>query len=89
MNSSNYTLIDVREPDEFEREHLQGAINIPSESLMSGAPELKNIPKDTNLLIYCRTGSRSQIAINIFRSMGYTNLINGINKDIAHDRFGV
>lgn len=84
-----YTIIDVREPEEFALGHLENAINIPSQSLMAGVPELKDVPKDANLLVYCRTGSRSKIAINIFQKMGYTNVINGINQHITQQRFGV
>ncbi len=89
MAEHKYTIIDVREPYEYESGHVEGAINIPGESLMAGAPELKDVPKDATLLVYCRTGSRSQIAMEIFRSMGYQNLLNGINQYIAKERFGV
>lgn len=87
MNNSKYTLIDVREPDEFERGHLTGAINIPSQSLMSGCPELASVPKNANIIVYCKTGSRSKIAMDIFKSMDYLNVLNGINKEITEQRF--
>lgn len=89
MSETKYTLIDVREPEEFDLGHLDGAINVPSESLMSGVPELKDVPKDTPLLLYCRTGSRSAIALNILKSLGFTNVINGINQQIAKQRFNL
>lgn len=89
MNKVKYTIIDVREPDEFALGHLEGAINVPSQSLMSGVPELQSLPKDTPLLIYCRTGSRSQIALKILKDLGFTNLINGINPQIAKQRFNL
>ncbi len=74
-------IIDVREPIEFMAGHVKGAINIPPAKLMAGAKKLKDVPKDTELVLYCRTGSRSAVSINILQSMGYTNLKNGINKD--------
>lgn len=61
--------------------HVEGAINVPSESLMNGAPELKDIPKDAKLIVYCRSGSRSAIAMQFFKQMGFTDMINGINKE--------
>jgi phage shock protein E len=73
--------IDVREPDEFATGHVQGAINIPPSELMAGAKALEGAPKDTELVVYCLSGSRSNASINILRSMGYTNLVNGINKN--------
>lgn len=86
---SNFTILDVREPEEYELGHLDGAINIPSQSLMAGVPELKDTPKDTPLLVYCRTGSRSGIALQILKQLGFTNVTNGINQHIAKQRFGV
>ena len=73
--------IDVREPEEFIIGHVKGAINIPPDRLMNGATDLKDIPKDAALVVYCRTGSRSNVSMNILRDLGYTNITNGINKE--------
>lgn len=72
--------IDVREPFEFAMGHVKEAINIPPTELMKGTKKLEGISKDSELILYCRTGSRSNIAINILKDLGYTKLINGINK---------
>ena len=74
-------IIDVREPFEFKMGHVKGALNIPPTKLMAGATQLEDVSKDTQLILYCRTGSRSAVAMNILHSLGYTNLVNGINKD--------
>ncbi len=74
-------IIDVREPFEFAMGHVKGAINIPPAKLMGGATKLDGVAKDTELILYCRTGSRSSVAMNILSQMGYSNLVNGINKD--------
>lgn len=74
-------IIDVREPQEFALGHVKGALNIPSASLMAGFPELESIPKDTQLILYCKTGSRSALAIILLKQKGFTNLINGMNKE--------
>lgn len=81
--------IDVREPYEFERGHVDGALNLPPEALMAGAAALKNVPKDTELVLYCVSGSRSNASISILRSMGFTNLVNGINQDHVKAKYGV
>jgi rhodanese-related sulfurtransferase len=81
MKEKQRLIIDVREPVEYMFGHVKGAINIPPTKLMSGAQQLDNIPKDTELILYCLSGSRSAAAINILERLGYTNLINGINKD--------
>lgn len=80
-------IIDVREPIEFKMGHVRGAINIPPSRLMAGAEKLKGVPKDSELVLYCRTGSRSAVSMNILRNMGYSNLINGINKDRVKARY--
>ena len=73
-------IIDVREPQEYERSHVEGAINIPPMDIMNGADKLKDVPKDTELILYCISGSRSNVSMNILKSMGFTNVINGVNQ---------
>ncbi|HEY5695501.1 MAG TPA: rhodanese-like domain-containing protein [Candidatus Saccharimonadales bacterium] len=83
----NYIFIDVREPYEYEAGHVKGALNIPPFELMRGASELKEIPKDAPLVLYCHSGSRSNAAMHILRTMGYTNLTNGINQGQVEARY--
>lgn len=77
----NRMIVDVREPYEYAAGHAEGAINIPPMEIMSGAQKLADVPKDTELILYCVSGSRSNVAINMLRAQGFTNLTNGINKD--------
>ena len=77
--SSSQLIIDVREPFESESGHAEGAINIPPADLMANPTELNRINRDTKIIVYCRTGSRSNASIQILKQMGFTNLINGIN----------
>lgn len=72
-------IVDVREPYEYQAEHVDGAINIPPSELLAGAAKLSGVPKDTQIILYCRTGSRSNVAMQILGQMGFTNLVNGIN----------
>lgn len=72
-------IIDVREPQEYSRGHIEGAVNIPPAELINNSPKLANIPKDTEIILYCVTGSRSNASINVLASQGFTNLSNGIN----------
>ncbi|MFO0920205.1 MAG: rhodanese-like domain-containing protein [Candidatus Saccharimonadales bacterium] len=75
----NQVIIDVREPNEYASGHVDGAINIPPSALMSGAKALNNLDRDTKLIVYCKTGSRSSVAIELLKRIGFTNTINGIN----------
>jgi len=85
----NRLIIDVREPVEFMMGHVKGAINIPPSKLMNGAKALRDVPKDTEIILYCQTGSRSAFSARIMKDMGYTNMINGINKGQVAARYGV
>lgn len=74
--------IDVREPYEFSSGHVNGALNIPPADLMQGVPDaLVNTPKDTEIVLYCRSGARSNVGMQFLKRQGFTNLVNGINQD--------
>jgi rhodanese-related sulfurtransferase len=73
-------IIDVREPLEYKLGHVKGAINIPPSQMMAGAKKLDGVPKDTELVLYCLSGSRSNVSMTYLRQLGFTNLVNGINK---------
>jgi len=77
----NRVFIDVREPNEYAKAHINGALNIPPAELINGTPKLKEIPKDAEIILYCVSGSRSRVSMNLLRQMGFTNLTNGINID--------
>lgn len=82
MQQHPYAIIlDVRNMDEFYTGHIPGAILLPSTEIRALAPT--TIPyKDTLILIYCRSGNRSQSAAATLISMGYTNVYDfgGINS---------
>ena len=73
-------VIDVRDPDEYMSEHVKDAVNIPLDRLMEGATELENIPKETSLIVYCQSGGRANVAQDILKNFGFTDIVNGINK---------
>lgn len=81
-------IIDVREPIEYKTGHVEGAINIPPSELMAGAKQLYGIAKDTPMVLYCHSGSRSNVSIQILHSRGYTDLTNGINRQQVEAKYG-
>ena len=85
----NYVVIDVREPSEYAVRHVKSALNIPPERLLEGASELGGIPKDTPIIVYCRSGSRSNVARIILQALGYSNITNGINQQQVEAKFGL
>jgi phage shock protein E len=70
-------IIDVREPSEFDESHVEGAVNIPLGEMMK---RLDEIPKDEEVVVYCNSGGRAGVAVQGLGSMGYTNIVNGINQ---------
>ncbi|MDH6371514.1 rhodanese-related sulfurtransferase [Paenibacillus sp. PastF-3] len=69
--SKNKLLIDVREPDEYKSGFIPGAKNIPLSQLEK---RLGEIPKDRDVLLYCRSGMRSKSAASILSKQRYTRL---------------
>ncbi|SES83196.1 Rhodanese-related sulfurtransferase [Oceanobacillus limi] len=64
-------LIDVREPQEFERGHILGARNIPVTQLRQRLIELR---KDKPIYLYCQGGSRSARAAQLLHKKGYEDI---------------
>lgn len=81
--------IDVREPHEFAQDHVEGAINLPVSQILSGAEILKGVPRDTELVLYCISGSRSNSLTHFMQELGFTNIVNGINKEQVRRKYGV
>lgn len=80
--------IDVREPAEFASSHVEGAINLPPQKLMAGEPaELKDLPRDTPLVVYCLSGARSNASIPFLKRFGFTNITNGINQQQVKQKY--
>ncbi|MDD8059271.1 MULTISPECIES: rhodanese-like domain-containing protein [Shewanella] len=70
--NANATVIDVRTPEEFAAGHIKGAINIPFDSIVPQLAKL-NLSKNTELVLYCRSGRRSSIAQASLIEQGYNN----------------
>ncbi len=68
-------LVDVREP--FEREIADlpesGQLRIPVGDI---ATRMSEIPRDDEVIIYCRSGSRSQAVAQLLMSMGFSGAVN-------------
>lgn len=69
------TLLDVRSTMEFEGEHINGAINIPLDTVESKIKEIAAMPKP--ILVYCLSGGRSGVATSILQQNGISETYNG------------
>lgn len=71
-------LLDVRTEKEFQKSHINGAINIPVDKLRN---ELSTLNKDKTISLYCKTGIRGYIAQRILKQNGFnaSNLSGGFD----------
>jgi rhodanese-related sulfurtransferase len=67
-------MLDVREPDEWQAGHIEGALHIPLAELPARAGEL---PAAGDLVVVCRSGARSARAVAWLSQNGY----DAINLD--------
>lgn len=65
-------VIDVRTPAEFAAGHVPGAVNVPYDEIGRRSAELG--PPSTPLVLYCRSGRRSGIAVAALKEKGFTRL---------------
>ena len=82
INNENIILIDIRTPEEYNEGHIEGAININYYS-HDFSNQISQLDKDKTYYIYCRRGSRSGNALEVFRNLNFNevyDLRNGINS---------
>lgn len=68
---ADHLLLDVRTPEEFNSGHIPGAVNISVDQL---AQRLSEVPQDKPVVLYCRSGNRSNQAAQILDRAGYTQI---------------
>ncbi len=72
-SDEDYLIVDVRTLLEYNSGHIEGAINVPNETITEmAATDLPD--KDRLLLVYCRSGNRSKQASIKLAALGYTNV---------------
>ncbi|OBH01134.1 adenylyltransferase/sulfurtransferase MoeZ [Mycobacterium sp. E2699] len=68
-------LIDVREPVEWNINHIDGARLIPK-SLLSSGEGLAQLPHDRTAVLYCKTGVRSAEALAAVKKAGFSDAVH-------------
>ena len=68
-------VVDVRSSWEYEMEHIPGAKNIPLEEVPNKVEEIKSFKSP--VVLYCRSGNRSGMALNILKQNGVAEVYNG------------
>lgn len=64
-------VLDVRTPEEYVAGHVPGAVNIPHDQV---AARLAEVPKDKDVVMYCRSGRRTAMAAEVLAAHGYSRL---------------
>ncbi len=73
IDSEDVIILDVRTIEEYEEIRIEGALLIPEHQIRSLAPE--QLPdKEAIILVYCRSGRRSEIASRELIDMGYRHV---------------
>lgn len=71
----NSYLIDVRTEEEFDEGHIPGALLMPLDNIENEI-ENSDISNDDVIIVYCRSGSRSNSAASIIREIGYSVVLD-------------
>lgn len=74
LSAEPVQIIDVREPYEYKEGHIPGSKLIPLGQLTRRLNELG--PKDREVIVVCRSGSRSGQAAHQLAAMGYNKVVN-------------
>lgn len=68
-------VVDVRTAEEFKAKSLTNVINIPLDEVKTKFPTVVTNKSDV-VLLHCRSGRRSSIAVGRLQTLGYTNVFN-------------
>lgn len=79
FKDKTYVIIDVRQDYEYNKEHILDAVNIPLGEIETIT---QKYAKDTNIILYCRSGNRSNQAALKLIELGYKNIydLGGIDS---------
>ncbi len=71
----DFVLIDVREPNEWDIVHIEGAELIPKGEFLSGRA-LEKLPNDKPVVLHCKVGGRSAEVLAVVKGAGYADAVH-------------
>jgi molybdopterin/thiamine biosynthesis adenylyltransferase/rhodanese-related sulfurtransferase len=71
----DFFLVDVREPNEAEINHIPGAVLIPKGEFLNGNA-LSQLPSDKQVVMHCKSGVRSAETLAIVKGAGYADAVH-------------
>lgn len=72
-DKEDIVLLDVRTAEEFNSGHIPTAVLLPYDQIEDKSEKLLN-DKNKEIIVYCRSGRRSAIALDMLVKLGYTNV---------------
>jgi rhodanese-related sulfurtransferase len=71
FNAEDVILIDIREPDEFKQEYIEGSLNVPTQQVQQTDFSAEN---HKNVVFLCRSGNRTRTIESILSSTGFKEI---------------
>lgn len=75
LMAAGATLVDVRSPEEFRGDHMQGSLNLPLDQIEALATTQLH-DRQRAVLLYCLSGTRSAMAARKLKRLGYGQVHN-------------
>ncbi len=89
IDTTGATVIDVRTPAEYADGHLSGAVNIDFRNTSGFLAGVRQLDRDGNYVLYCRSGNRSAAAAARMRDLGFTNVTDAGGFENAQSATGL
>lgn len=72
---TDFVLVDVREPNEYEINKIPGSVLIPKGDFLNGSA-LEQLPADKQVVLHCKSGVRSAECLAVVKGAGYDNAVH-------------
>jgi adenylyltransferase/sulfurtransferase len=72
---TDFELIDVREPNEWDIVHIDGATLIPKGEFLNGNA-LAGLPTDKPIVLHCKVGGRSAEVLAVVKGAGFADAVH-------------
>jgi NADPH-dependent 2,4-dienoyl-CoA reductase/sulfur reductase-like enzyme/rhodanese-related sulfurtransferase len=84
LKTSDALILDVRDPIEYRRDHVEGAVHMPLDEIRS---RMRELPENREIWTYCFVGQRSYYAARTLAQYGFNvkNISGGFKNFLLHE----